>query len=108
MHLLYGLIFPLALSFLKRVKCKIIYRPRTFITVYIPYLSIISHKSDKFYPKCKRNTKQNISKNLLAAAKVYLSLSKLIFHGPVDNSKAEFEDMHLIIKQTVKLSLKNY
>jgi len=59
-----------------------------------------------FIQSVKRNTKQNISKNLLAAAKVYLSLSKLIFHGPDDNSNVEFEEMHLKIKQTVKLSLK--
>ena len=62
----------------------------------------------KFVQSVKRITKSKISKNLLTAAKVYLPLSKLIFHGPVDNSKVEFKDLHLKIKQTVKLSLKNY
>ena len=42
-----------ALSFLKRMKCKIIYSPRNFITVYIPQFLMIFRKSKKFYQKYK-------------------------------------------------------
>ena len=48
-----GYFFLHALSFLKRVKSKIIYIPRNFIKVHIPLFSIISRKLKKFYQKYK-------------------------------------------------------
>ena len=79
-----------ALSFLKRVKCKIISVQEILLKYIFLKFSIIYRKSKKFYQKYKNEFLNLKFQNIYEMHLKSNIFTELIFRGSVDNSKAVF------------------